>query len=41
VYKCGVGYTIEGDTNLECRDDGTWNVQPPSCGKILLLYLVY
>ncbi|XP_053399292.1 CUB and sushi domain-containing protein 3-like [Mercenaria mercenaria] len=31
VYECGVGYTIQGDTNLECRSDGTWNVQSPSC----------
>ena len=33
TYSCDTGYTLVGEPDITCRSDGTWNVQPPSCGK--------
>ncbi|KAL4230224.1 Sushi [Mactra antiquata] len=31
IFECEVGYTIQGETILTCRDDGTWNLVQPYC----------
>lgn len=36
TFQCEVGYTIQGDDVLTCRDDGTWDLLEPTCGKIVI-----
>ena len=34
VYTCDVGYTIDGVSEIECDEDGTWGTLP-DCGRSL------
>ena len=31
--SCGVGFTLFGDTVLECQTDGSWNSSVGNCRK--------
>ena len=33
TYTCDPGYTLRGDSNRVCQEDGTWNGTDPECGK--------
>lgn len=34
-FSCDAGYTMDGQTVMQCRNDGTWNFNAPSCGRLL------
>jgi len=36
MVTCEEGFTRSGTGNLTCRSDGTWDVQLPTCGTVLL-----
>ncbi|XP_078661525.1 P-selectin-like [Branchiostoma floridae x Branchiostoma belcheri] len=31
TFTCFIGYNLFGASTLTCQDDGTWNLQPPTC----------
>ncbi|XP_052791551.1 LOW QUALITY PROTEIN: uncharacterized protein LOC128225682 [Mya arenaria] len=31
MYTCNTGYSLSGTTTLQCRSDGSWDIQPPEC----------
>jgi hypothetical protein len=33
---CSAGLSMGGQSVLQCRSDGTWDFNTPSCGKIIL-----
>jgi hypothetical protein len=30
---CSAGFSMDGQSALQCRSDGTWDFDTPSCGK--------
>ncbi|XP_052791561.1 sushi, von Willebrand factor type A, EGF and pentraxin domain-containing protein 1-like [Mya arenaria] len=30
-FTCGEGYTLQGDSDISCRSDGSWDFQAPEC----------
>lgn len=35
MYSCELGFSLDGQGELECQDDGTWSSVQSSCGKII------
>ncbi|CAI8008780.1 Deleted in malignant brain tumors 1 protein, partial [Geodia barretti] len=33
MFSCEDGYTLDGDKQITCREDGTWSNSPPSCSS--------
>ncbi|CAI8050335.1 Sushi, von Willebrand factor type A, EGF and pentraxin domain-containing protein 1 [Geodia barretti] len=33
MFSCEDGYTLDGDKQITCREDGTWSSNPPSCSS--------
>ena len=31
IFRCNNGYTMQGNGNLVCREDGTWSRDIPTC----------
>lgn len=34
-FTCEIGYTMVGNGTVYCRSDGSWTMQPPTCGIYL------
>lgn len=34
-FECDVGYSMSGSSKLECRADGSWDFDMPSCGTYI------
>lgn len=34
VFKCQLGFSLNGGEVLACQVDGTWNGTEPTCGNI-------
>ena len=42
TYTCEQGYSLNGTQTRYCRQDGTgWDGEPPTCGKIQFLLMLY
>ena len=37
-FVCSPGYTLEGQQNLTCKGDGSWDFLPPSCGIVTIIF---
>ena len=37
-FVCLPGYTLEGQQNLKCKGDGSWDFLPPSCGIVTVIF---
>ena len=37
-FVCLPGYTLEGQQNLTCKGDGSWDFLPPSCGILTIIF---
>ena len=40
VYRCPLGYSLNGSQELKCKDDGSWDVAAPVCGKCQLSHVM-
>ena len=38
LFSCNLGYALEGETLLTCRNDGSWDFTSPSCGRYSYVY---
>ena len=39
-FDCDTGYTLTGEVDATCLPDGTWDNDPPSCGKSYFLFSI-
>ena len=38
-FVCLPGYTLEGQQNLTCKGDGSWDFLPPYCGILTIIFI--
>ena len=40
TFACDSGYTMAGSPVIQCSEDGTWEIEQPSCSKCFKRFLI-
>ena len=41
TFACDSGYTMAGSPVIQCSEDGTWEIEQPSCSKCYILLVIF
>ena len=39
MFSCNAGSSLKGSNRVNCKEDGTWDAELPTCGETFILLI--